>query len=286
MKSSPTAALFRFILTSWRYTAEDRLRAYLFLSLLVAANLTLLIPPWVIAKLIDRMQPSSSEVWHDALQAVVLFIVITVIGQSTHHLARYIQLQVGYRARIAALKKLTLRSFQQSQPWHSTHPAGEVASRADRGATAVGQMLGELYFQGVSIGVRIIGALSVLFLLTGPMISLVLVGVVVTVLVMAWSNRPLMQTNTEIANFNAALLGRLVSGFGCVLSLKSYRAVKNMQPVLFAPATHGEKLARRQACLNEVKWGLTDLFHPAIVGLSILLFVSSRTSGSGSTGEI
>ena len=56
---------------------------------------------------------------------------------------------------------------------------------------------------------------------------------------MAWSNRALLNVNGALVRFDAKLVGRIVSGLGCVLSFKSFGATGTMRPVLFSPVPEG-----------------------------------------------
>lgn len=286
LESSPTLVKQLFA-HSWIHTKPYRKRTSVFIVLLAFAYLLPLLQPWAIAYLIDGFSEKLplSELWNRSLLAIGAYFLIITISKALHHIGRYLEIRVGFAVELDSLKAFTFKAFLRPLSWHTKYSSGETTSWTKKAANALGVTVGELYGETIQYGISFLGAVVVIFSLQGTTAFFILLGVVFTLIIMAWSNKMLVGLNASFNKFDSVLLGQIASGLSAVLSVRSFRCEKPIQNILFATASEGTALIKQRTFYNELKWQLTDLCHPLIVSVAILLYISNQLS-TGNTKSV
>ncbi|TDM13029.1 ABC transporter ATP-binding protein [Macrococcus lamae] len=124
----------------WFFKQEKK-RYIIAVVLLLVANVTEILPPWIIGKTIDYI--NSEELTQKLLtEILVFFVVLTVIGYGIHYFWRYLLFNGSQLLESLMRRKLMAKFLTMSPSFYEKNRTGDLMARATNDLSAIRQTVG------------------------------------------------------------------------------------------------------------------------------------------------
>ena len=276
-------ALSALLSALWKYAAGRRHILLTYTCLFIAANVTLLIEPIVIGKLLNTVQQAAEQ--PSPLQSIIRFlitIVLLTIGfWILHGPARVMERSLAFHVRVQFVDHLYRIISHLPIQWHKNHHSGETINRMRKSSTALYNFTGHGW-QFIEMIIRLIGSITALFFLL-PAAAFTAVAVTLfTFGIVFLFDRFLLKAYDAInkkEHFTASALHDYITNIFTVITL---RLEKLTHGELWRRMTHYFPFYRKTAATDESKWFLTTLIISIMTACLLVWYAWSRLAA----GEI
>ncbi len=276
-------AIKNLVAGSWIATEGTRLRFFAFVILFVLAYTLDLMAPWAMGYALGVIVKDgvTDAAFENATLGIAAYVVLLLSKTLCHHIARYLQQTVAFRARMKTLEDIfsTLLGFPLS--WHVTHHSGESLSRLHRSAGAIDSTVGTYIWQIIEGVVKFVFASIAIMALDFWVAANVMGMGAITVLLMVLFNKRLTsyirQNNAFYDRLNRICIDYLFN----IVTVKSLRLEKISQKYLLDTKPHGYSLMKRIAGFQELKWGSVGVGYCLVMGSSLLIYFHGHRGLTG-----
>ncbi|TDF84018.1 ABC transporter ATP-binding protein [Pseudomonas sp. H9] len=174
------AWLYGFVRPHWRAIAT-------LLGLSLAASLLVLAQPWLVKTLIDQglLAKDFDVLWHMAL----IMIAVGIVGMLLGGINRYLHTRLSGRI-LFALRDDLYRHLQQLSPaFYGRKRIGDILSRLDGDVAEIQRFAVDSLFSAVSSVIGLIGAVTLMLMLSWQLSLLLALLIPVEVLWLRWMRR-------------------------------------------------------------------------------------------------
>ncbi len=251
--------------------------------LLGASVAVKLLIPWLAAQAINTVQVSgSTELGRAGLYVAALFLVY-IAAWLMHGPGRIMERTVGLHVRAGISDALYAKLVSLPLGWHEAQHSGDVQQRCQQASRALFDFT-ENQFLYVQNAVNILGPLFALWLLSGAIGGVALVGYVVIAAVIMRFDRVLMRlaaSENVLSRRYAAGLLDFLGNISTVLSLRLQRAsralIASRLQAVFRPV-------ERAIILNEAKWCAVDILSAALTWTLVGVYAWLTRAESATAG--
>lgn len=216
---------------------------------------------------------------------IAVYTGLRLATTTLHHVARYLQIRVGFEVRRAESTRLfgTVVGFPLA--WHTGHHAGESLSKLNRATGAAESVVGTFLWQVVEGVVKVGIASAAVFALDVLVATNVVLLGGVTVAVMIAFNRRLVERVRANNRFGDDVSRVQTDAFTNVVTIKTMRAEGRITERFADELDRGATLTERFARFLELKWSATGVGYSLVVGSSLALYLWGR-KGSGEPFDV
>ena len=264
---------------TWQAVRGNRLRFLAFVIFFVFGFSLDLASPWaigyVLSVLVEKGLNEAS--FRQAFWGVLMYVGLKFLSLFLHHLARYLQIQVAYSARLNVFYRIFGSYMTFPLPWHVHHHSGDSLSKLQRAAGAVEACVGNYIWQMLEGVVKIVFAGVALFALDLWVAVNVLTVSLFTLAFVLLFNRKLVD---RIRRNNAFIdrLNRLcVDYFFNVVTVKTLGLQRRACDHIERQREEGLVYTRDVARLGEIKWASIGIGYSLLIGSSLIIYLHDIT---------
>ncbi|MBV8743086.1 MAG: ABC transporter ATP-binding protein, partial [Sinobacteraceae bacterium] len=256
----------------WRLACGCRRMLVAACTLLVLAQLILLLVPYVASRAINALQLHGAAGLQDAGRWLFTVLLLAIASWTVHGPARLLERNVALRVRRRLSTALLEHLCALPLSWHEAHHSGETAHRVQQSTRAL-ESFAQSQFIYLNSLVRLVGPLAALWCIdpvVGMACSLGFALITLSVLRFDRAMIRLAGEENDAERRYAATLVDALGNAGTVLALRQPRGViallEKRLLSIFTPL-------RRSIVINELKWFTVDLSSRALSASLVALFV-------------
>jgi ABC-type multidrug transport system fused ATPase/permease subunit len=275
MQKEGISSIKSLIAGAWEATADNRIRLFTVILLFTTAYTLDLLAPWAIGYTLGLVVEKGldQEGFNQALYGVAAYVLIRLFHNLCHHVARYLQQTVSYRAKIKTLEQIFAIILKFPLSWHINHHSGENLSRLHRSAGAIDMAIGSYLWQIIDGVIKILFASVALFALDFFVALNVSLMGVATILIMIFFNRRMVERIRANNSFMDRMNRICVDYLFNIITVKSLFLEKRAEQYLLDRRSEGEKLNRRFLRLSELKWSAVSIGYTVVIGTSLVIYL-------------
>lgn len=252
---------FRALLSaSWKYSKGRRSTLLFYIALFICGNITLLIEPIVIGKLLNSIQEIATI--DDPLRTLgTLFaamIGINVAFWMFHGPARVMENTNAFKAKNAFADRLFRIVTSLPVQWHKDHHSGQTINRIRKSTNALNEFLSN-GFQLIEMMMRLVGSVIALFIIF-PIAGFIAISIsFIALLVVFLFDRVLLpqyEAINEREHHTASALHDYLTNIFTVISLRLEELTRTE---VWKRMTVYFPLFKKNNQLNELKWFLATI---------------------------
>ena len=253
MNRKSSIPYFHLIRTCWHYAGKRRWQMVVFILMTIGANIANSLQPYVVGRLINRLQQGGDNLMHEAVFWLSVSVGIMVVFWALHGPSRLIERSVSFHIRNRFLQHYYDLITWLPMHWHHEHHTGNTVNRINKAAAGLYGFADEqfIYIQNLVTAIVAFGMLG--FIAHG--VALVEIGfAAVIILLLLRFDRiiiPLLHIRNEREHRYSSLFFDCVSNISSVISfnLADYTRMKlsNAQDEIAASL-------KREVIYNELKW--------------------------------
>jgi ATP-binding cassette, subfamily B, bacterial len=267
----------------WAQTKGQRNLLLASMALLVGAQCTLLVIPYVAGRAINALQAHGAAGLRDAGLWLLLIVGITASSWVLHGPGRILERNVALAVRRRIATALTARLMQLPLSWHENTHSAAIAHRVQQSSHAL-SAFAQSQFIYLNSAVRLVGPVLALWILEPAVGVAAIVGFCAICVSVIGFDRAMIRLahveNDAERRYSAALIDSL-SNSTTLFALRQARAVTNLLQrrleSVFEPL-------KRAIVLNEAKWCMVDITSKALSCVLVALFAWLAASKVGVTG--
>ncbi|HEY8379656.1 MAG TPA: ABC transporter ATP-binding protein [Nannocystis sp.] len=274
--------LVALLRASWRALDVHRPRFLLVIALFVLAGAAELGVPWAIGYAVGVFveHGAGDLAFRGALLGIAAYLGLRFVNVLLHHLGRYLQAGLAFRARMHTLGEVFRALLGYDLHWHVLRHTGENMARLSRSALAVQNVVGQYSWQVLEGTVKVALAGVALAALDLRVAANVFVMSLVTLVVMAYFNRRMVE-NIRLTNQFDNTIGRVcVDYLANVVTVKTLGLERLAASDLAGRRDEGLANVRRVSRYAELKWAAVSCGYAAVMATSLLVYFR----GSAATG--
>lgn len=266
----------------WSHASGRRWLLIAAYALLVLAETSLLLVPWLTGKAIDILQVQGRAGLTEAGWLLLGVVATVVVSWVLHFPGRILERNVALHVRRSYSMQLLQKLLHAPLSWHQSLGSTEISQR-------VSQSSGGLHGFAETQYVYIENAVK----LFGPFVALTLIapwiGVVATLgfggllLASLGLDRILVALNVKANAVEREYQSTWVELMSHALTLKALRKAIGAQRMVSQGLSRLDALMRRIVVLNEIKWGSVDVVGAALTCALVALFAGMTTWSTAGT---
>ena len=275
-KSTPFVELMK---ASWRSVASERLRFFTFIFLFLLGYTLELASPWAIGYVLGVFVEHgvNEYAFNLACVGILYYAGLKFTSLFLHHLARYLQIQVAYTARLYVFNNVFGSFMAYPLSWHVKHHSGDSLSKLHRAAGAVDQCIGNYIWQ-ILEGVSKIIFAGIALAALDHWVALNVFGMsALTLCVVLFFNKRLVPIIRKNNAFVDSLNRVCVDYFFNVVTLKTLGLQQYACERLQKLREHGLAPTREMARIGELKWGTIGIGYSLLIGSSLFIYFHDIT---------
>ncbi len=280
--ASPPQKLHAFrdlAMAAWSAIREDKLRFFAFVVLFLIGFSLELASPWAIGYVLGIfVERGVSQASYEAAGwGILMYVGLKFFSLFLHHLARYLQIQVAYKARLNIFNRIFGSYMTFPLPWHVNHHSGDSLSKLHRAAGAIEASVGNYIWQMLEGFVKIIFAGVALFALDFWVAVNVLAVSLLTLALVLLFNRRLVDRIRRNNTFIDRLNRICVDYFFNVVTVKTLGLQQHARNHVEQQKTEGLSYTREVARIGEMKWASIGVGYSLLIGSSLLIYFHDLT---------
>jgi ABC-type multidrug transport system fused ATPase/permease subunit len=267
----------------WGAVRQDKLRFFVFVAFFMTGFSLELASPWAIGHVLSIFvqQGLNAQSYRAGLWGISIYVGLKFSSLLFHHVARYLEIQVAYRARLHTLNSVFGAYLSFPLPWHVNHHSGDSLSKLHRAAGAIESVVGTYIWQVIDGLVKVVFAGVALFALNfWVAVNVLGVALGTLVLVLVFS-RKLVEGIRANNSFIDRLNQICVDYFSNVVTLKTLGLQQHAQAHLEQQRVEGMRTTEKVARLGELKWASIGLGYSLLIGSSLVIYFRDITHSGG-----
>ncbi len=278
--NNPIFYLFRQM---WKFSAGNRPRVLLSLSLLAGASIISLLEPLIVAKILNTVQEQgmTRENLPTFLGLLSLFVLQTLAFWLLHGPARVLEESNSFIVRANYKKYLLDGTINLPLEWHTNHHSGDTIDKIEKGTKALYNFTGH-GFQFMQTAVRFVGSIVALALFNLNTIFIVLLVAIVAIRIIIEFDKTLVKQYRKLnaaENKVSAKIYDVISNISTVVILRVEHLLSND---LWKSIMKPFPLYVKNTKLNEWKWFTASLVSGTMISF-VLGFYGYTTLSEGGT---
>lgn len=271
LKHEPFTFLFKKM---WHFSAGQQYRIVLYSFMFVIANVTLLLEPIILAKLLNEIQSNGVTDANIGYLFVLcgLFLLIIVGFWLFHGIARVIEVRNAFFVKVNYQSFLVKNALDRNVLWHQVRDSGDVLDRVNKARDAL-HSFSSATFVIIQLVVRIVGTAIALYFFSRT----IAVGVTLLVFVsfyILWNfDKRLIKQYTKLNEYENTISAKLfdaISNITSVLILRIQKTVLvNLQKAFILP----RETVTKNATLTEWKWATGNIIFQLIVSVPLAFYL-------------
>ena len=264
---------------AWDAVHDDKLRFYTFVVFFLIGFSLDLASPWAIGYVLGIfVEHGLNETsFLDACWGILMYVGLKFSSLFLHHIARYLQIQVSYRARLNVFNRIFGSYMTFPLPWHVSHHSGDSLSKLNRAAGAIEACVGNYIWQMLEGFVKIVFASMALFALDFWVAVNVLTVSTLTLLLVLLFNRKLVERIRRNNIFIDRLNRICVDYFFNVVTVKTLGLQRHARSHVEQQRADGLRFTREVARLGEIKWASIGVGYSLLIGSSLVIYFHDLT---------
>lgn len=262
------------ISAAWEAVATERQRFFGFILLFILAYSLDLVVPWVVGYtlgvFIEQGVTDASALI--AFWGLLGYAGLRLLSTTAHHLARYLQAQVAYTARMRTMEKLFSTLLRFPLRWHIAQHSGDALGRLSRSTGAIDQTIGTFVWQIIEGLVKIVFAGIAVFTLDAYVAVNVLVLSGLTVFAMIYFQSILTPRLRDNNRFSDGINRICIDNLQNIVTIKTLGLERAARDQLKQQFPAGLQIAKRISSYMELKWGATGVGAVLVLSTSLVIY--------------
>ncbi|HEU5048106.1 MAG TPA: ABC transporter ATP-binding protein [Rickettsiales bacterium] len=281
MRHKSSVPYLRLLQTCWHYAGPGRGLMIVFYLMTIGANLTSIWQPFVIGKLINRLQQGGGDLLHDAIFWLAVYVLLTLGFWLLHGPSRLIERNIAFNVRNNFQKHYYNLITHLPMHWHQEHHTGNTVNRISKASQGLYNFADEqfIYIE------NIVTAISAFAMLAFIAHSIALIEIVFAIAIITLLIRydrvliPIIHTRNEREHQYSSLFFDFASNIVSVISfnLAGYTQVK-----LNNALQHIAEPLKREIVINELKW-FTMMMLIVIAEFTIMVLYIYKILSTGNS---
>jgi ATP-binding cassette, subfamily B, bacterial len=268
----------------WRFARGARGMLLGAFSLLIGAQLLLLLLPLFAARAINTLQVHGAQGLQDAGTWLALLLGVTLASWVLHGPGRVLERNVALRVREKLTATLTGQVLALPLGWHEANHSGATAHRIQQCSRALADFA-QNQFIYLSSAVRLVGPVVALWIIEPRVGAVAVAGfLVISVSVIGFDRamiRLALRENEAERRYGASLIDAL----GNAATLFALRQARGVAALLARRLQGIFEPLRRAILVNELKWCTVDLSSKTLSCALVALFAWLATRPPAGGGE-
>lgn len=267
----------------WRFTAGKRAMLLGSMALLVAAQVVLLLIPYISGKAINALQLQGGQALREAGWWLLAGLGVAAGSWLLHGPGRVLERNVALAVRKRLATSLVEKLLELPMSWHESNHSAATAHRVQQSTNALSGFA-QSQFIYLNSAVRLVGPIVALWWIEPFVGAAAMLGfTIISVSVLSFDRamiRLARRENDAERRYSAALVDTLSN----TTSLFALRQARGVMAVLEKRLLTIFEPLKRSIVLNEAKWCTVDLSSKALSCLLVALFAWLATRRSTDAG--
>jgi len=276
MKSKPAAQEPTVFLMKklWHFSGNLRGRIVLYISMLVIANLVLLVAPIIFGALMEEIQ--AHGISSDNLSYIFILLFLLIMKEFVfwlfHGPARVIERLVAFHAAINYRRYLLQGVLDLGLNWHGEHDSGDTIDKINKAGEGLSEF-GQNIFQIVQILVKLFGT-SLALMWFSPWIGFsVFTFAILSLVVVFQFDRRLVPQYRGLNEYSNRASAGVFDSLSNITTVKILHIEKSVLAGVMSRFRASLPLYRENAQLNEWKWFTGMMCFQAIAVIPIGAYI-------------
>lgn len=266
--------LFR---AAWNSTVKERLKLWLFIIFFVLSNVLELLVPWAIGYTLSVLVSGgidgiSDAAFINAMWGVGGYFVLRLSHTILHHIARHLQNQVSYSAKMFEIQQVFHGILCFPLSWHIRSHSGESLSKLFRAAGAVESTIGTYVWQIVEGLVKVVFASIAIMALDFWVALNVTITGAISIFGMVYFNRRLTLAYRANNSFVNKINRICVDYLSHLITVKTLSLEPAAERYLADQEPEGMVHCRRISRFSELKWSMTGIGYSLVISSSLAIY--------------
>ncbi len=277
----------RLVVGAWEATRGHRGKLSLFLGMFILANVVNMLSVWAIGYILGFVGTGgvTDETLQNIFYGILVYTGLKFLYTSLHHSARYIQNAVAYHVRMGFMSKMFNSFLAFPLRWHLHRHSGENLAKLQRSVSAVDQIISNYIWQIIEGLVKVVVAGSVLFSLDMLVAANVIVMCILTIVLMLFFNRRLVNLYRENNAFYDRINRTVVDFFFNILTIKTLRLEDSGRKYFSTHKDSGLAVSKKISGFMELKWGSVSVGYSIVIASSLWIYLSNK-KGIGTAVDV
>ncbi len=259
----------------WKFSKGNRKNVFLFMSLLVLSNLTILAEPLLFAQFINEIQ--NNGVTQANISTIIFWllsiIVFGLVFWAFHAPARILQKQNAFFCRLNYRKYLLSGVLDLNLSWHSSRDSGDTIDKISNTTLALFRFSRGIIDEFISVIINLIGTSAILLAYNFYIGVVALVFTVIILAILFQFDKHLVPKYKALSLFNNRITANIfdtLSNITTVIILSVRRSLlKNFNRIQKKP----RPLFNSTIKLLELKWFIGDTLFYLLTFVPLMLYL-------------
>jgi ATP-binding cassette, subfamily B, bacterial len=269
LRDEPTVVLFR---TVWKYSAGNRHKVVLYMSLFVLANCIVFLDPLIIAWFLNSIQTEGFAHPQKLIGIASLLFVTTLLFWACHGPARVLERENAFYVRANYKKHLVDGVLSLPASWHTAHHSGDTIDKINKASEGLYWFSGRT-FQVIEMCVRLTSSYIALAYFNLHSIYIVAFLSVVAVIVVIQYDKRLRVQYALLNKAENSVSAKIYDTISNITTITILRIEKLLSVEIWKAMTRPVPTVKQNARLTEIKWFFVALIASSMIVLVLVSYI-------------
>ncbi len=273
----------------WQFSKGKHHLVWLYVTMFVAANLIILLPPLIFGAFIREVQ--TSGITDATIPYLILLLGLLFLNEiafwAFHGPARVVERSVAFWTELNYRKHLLGGVLDLGLTWHGEHDSGDTIDKVNKAGDGLASF-GQNVFQILQLIVKLVGTSIILFFFSPLIGTFVFVLVILSFITIFQFDRRLVPQYRQLNEFSNKSMARVFDALSNITSVKILHIETPVLGGIMARLAAPYALFQANSKLNEAKWFTGAVFYQgiAVIPIAIYIYYGMRAGISIDAGTI